>query len=251
MFSTTSFLSPAERVSSLIVAFAVPALLLTLSLLAFRTVAGDSGTSREVLVSFRVAPTTQAEPAKPAEEAEPEEQEKEVVRQPAPPQPNAQQTNARQNSRTPDVEIAIPVAQLVQAVPAGVVTPVAVASQEGQRVPQDASAQPAARSASIPAQERVKRARDSAYAQDVYRRIEAHQRYEQVLQRQNIEGSVTVAFTIDARGRIKNAQITNSSGNKVLDRVALRHLKDASPFARPPAGAPHSFEIPLTYRQRD
>ncbi|WP_459789942.1 energy transducer TonB family protein [Alteriqipengyuania sp. 357] len=92
---------------------------------------------------------------------------------------------------------------------------------------------------------------DDAYGQAIHRRIRREQRYEQVLRRQRLAGTVVVAFTIDPHGRLRDRRIVRSSGHSVLDRIALRHLAAGAPFPRPPRGEPRSFQIPMTYRQRE
>jgi TonB family protein len=92
--------------------------------------------------------------------------------------------------------------------------------------------------------------RDS-YGRLVFARIRAAQRYERVLERDSIAGTVTVTFKINRRGHLRAPRIAVSSGNKLLDLVAIRHLAAAAPFPRPPHGRERSFIIPLTYRQSE
>ncbi|WP_417620843.1 energy transducer TonB [Parasphingorhabdus sp.] len=112
------------------------------------------------------------------------------------------------------------------------------------------SARPnAALAAGDPAQN--EKAVHDSYGSLVFARIRAAQKYERVLARDSIAGTVTMSFTINRRGRLRAERIAASSGNALLDRVAMRHLAAADPFPRPPNRRARSFIIPLTYRQSE
>lgn len=53
-----------------------------------------------------------------------------------------------------------------------------------------------------------------------------------------LEGEATIAFTLDRQGRLISASIAQSSGNKLLDRLALRTIRTAAPYPTPPADMP-------------
>jgi len=51
-----------------------------------------------------------------------------------------------------------------------------------------------------------------------------------------LAGRVTVAFTLDASGRLLAAAIARPSGMALIDRAGLLALRRAAPFPAPPAG---------------
>lgn len=77
-----------------------------------------------------------------------------------------------------------------------------------------------------------------------------HQHYPRAARRHRIEGTVTLAFALDARGRVVRAEVDGTSGSRVLDRAALDLLGRAEPFpvAASDATAELPFEIELEYR---
>ena len=59
-------------------------------------------------------------------------------------------------------------------------------------------------------------------------------------------GSTTVHFGINAGGGLSFVQVSRSSGNSKLDQLALRTVRSAAPFARPPEslrGRPFTIRI--------
>lgn len=54
----------------------------------------------------------------------------------------------------------------------------------------------------------------------------------------HLEGEALVAFTLDRAGRLLSASIEQTSGNKMLDRLALRTVRTAAPFPPPPVSLP-------------
>ncbi len=66
----------------------------------------------------------------------------------------------------------------------------------------------------------------------------------------NMSGTVLLQFEIGPDGSLRTARVARSSGNILLDRIALRTLRQASPYPRPPAGAAGAdlvFEIPINF----
>ncbi len=60
--------------------------------------------------------------------------------------------------------------------------------------------------------------------------------------------TASVAFTLDAEGRLKGLRLAASSGSPVFDREAMRAVRAAAPFPRPPAGVDPQrlrFEAPV------
>lgn len=62
-------------------------------------------------------------------------------------------------------------------------------------------------------------------------------------QRAGARGKATVGFKVSASGAATSVRIIRSSGSAKIDNIALRHIKRASPFARPPKGARRSFSV--------
>lgn len=89
---------------------------------------------------------------------------------------------------------------------------------------------------------------DDYYAQ-VLRWVETHKRHPG-----GVTGMVTVAFTLDRRGRVSNARILTGSGRAALDAATLSQIRAAEPFPRPPAGTTwrtREFRVRLDYRPRE
>lgn len=89
---------------------------------------------------------------------------------------------------------------------------------------------------------------DDYYAQ-VLRWVETHKRHPG-----GVTGMVTVAFTLDRRGRVSNERILTGSGRAALDAATLGQIKAAEPFPRPPAGTTwrmREFRVRLDYRPRE
>ncbi|MBA3055478.1 MAG: energy transducer TonB [Sphingomonadales bacterium] len=64
------------------------------------------------------------------------------------------------------------------------------------------------------------------------------------------EGRVDVGFRIDRGGNLISAEVAHSSGNALLDRLALRGVRKAAPFPPPPDGLDEqslAFIIPVHF----
>lgn len=67
----------------------------------------------------------------------------------------------------------------------------------------------------------------------------------------HLEGEAFVAFTLDRAGRLLTASIEQTSGNKLLDRLALRTVRTAAPFPPPPVELPdHALRFSLAFNFR-
>ncbi len=69
-----------------------------------------------------------------------------------------------------------------------------------------------------------------SYLEMVRFRIERYKRYPQIARVRNIEGCVTIRFVITPEGVAQEIEIAKRSGNKTLDRAALKAVKNASPL---------------------
>ncbi|MBW2108567.1 MAG: energy transducer TonB [Deltaproteobacteria bacterium] len=83
-----------------------------------------------------------------------------------------------------------------------------------------------------------------SYLEMVRLKIERHKRYPGSARARQIEGCVTIRFVITPEGHAQTVQVVKTSGYRMLDKAALRAVKDAAPFPKPPR---HLFsgEIPL------
>lgn len=61
-------------------------------------------------------------------------------------------------------------------------------------------------------------------------------------------GTAVIAFRVDVGGGLASASVARSSGSAELDRAALRLVRRAAPFPKPPAGAQRSFSIQIQGR---
>lgn len=66
--------------------------------------------------------------------------------------------------------------------------------------------------------------------------------------RVNARGTAVVAFSIAANGGLSSVSLARSSGSTALDQAALRLVRGAGPFPKPPVGARHSFSIQIKGR---
>jgi len=85
------------------------------------------------------------------------------------------------------------------------------------------------------------------------RHLEAHRYYPVPARRQGIEGTVRLAFRIQADGRLAAVEVRESSGSRLLDRAAVRTVERASPLPRELAAALAGQELtlPVTFRLVD
>lgn len=83
----------------------------------------------------------------------------------------------------------------------------------------------------------------SAYQAALWRSINAHR-----LRGSAMRGTVVVRFRLTADGTLLAADVTTSSGNMLLDKVALRAVRQSAPFPAAPGGIATTdltFEIPI------
>ncbi|MBL7179074.1 MAG: energy transducer TonB [Desulfobacterales bacterium] len=73
-----------------------------------------------------------------------------------------------------------------------------------------------------------------SYLEMVRFRIERCKKYPQIARVRNIEGCVTIRFVITPEGGVRGVEVAKRSGNKALDQAALKAVKDAAPFPKPP-----------------
>lgn len=74
-----------------------------------------------------------------------------------------------------------------------------------------------------------------SYYEMVRLKIEKSKEYPDKAKRSQIQGRVTVQFIIAMTGELQKAQVVKSSQHPLLDEAAIRAVKNAAPFPRPPA----------------
>ncbi len=65
-------------------------------------------------------------------------------------------------------------------------------------------------------------------------KIEKHKIYPPLARKRHIEGNVTIRFIITPEGILNKAEIVRPSSHSVLNMAALKAIKDAAPFPKPP-----------------
>ena len=88
------------------------------------------------------------------------------------------------------------------------------------------------------------------YFEMVRLRIESCKKYPDAASSRQIEGRTTVRFVIKPDGHISSLKIAKSARHRALDQAALRAVKEASPFPRPPMNlfkGPIPLEITIIF----
>nr|WP_246543694.1 energy transducer TonB [Novosphingobium profundi] len=94
----------------------------------------------------------------------------------------------------------------------------------------------------------------SNYAGTVHRHISRYKGFPSELSRKGIEGTVMTRLTLAPGGRLGTVEILRSSGSDLLDRLAVRQIRLAAPFPRPPMALRAmrlSFLVPMVYSAHD
>jgi protein TonB len=76
-------------------------------------------------------------------------------------------------------------------------------------------------------------------------RLGRFKKYPPAARSRGTEGQVLIAFTVDSQGRVLDANVASSSGSSLLDRAALKAIKDAQPLPPPPMDKLHNGTINL------
>ena len=82
-----------------------------------------------------------------------------------------------------------------------------------------------------------------AYIKDL---IHRHLVYPAKARKMGWEGKVITSFIVSSGGNVRDVRISKSSGYRILDDNAVKAVKDASPFPKPPVEA--QIIIPILYR---
>lgn len=122
--------------------------------------------------------------------------------------------------------------------------PLERASETPQRAASNNSS--AAKARNTPDKKPSKRAGNAAasnYPGQVNRRL-ARQKKPRVRK----AGEAFIAFTVAANGRLTSSGVAKSSGDRAFDQLALKFVKSAAPFPKPPAGAQTSFTVRIVFK---
>jgi TonB family protein len=109
---------------------------------------------------------------------------------------------------------------------------------------------PAARAGATASDAAPRGADVAAYRGLVAARIAAAKRYPAGARERGESGRPVLAFTLTPTGAVAGATIARSSGHAELDAETLAMLRRAAPFPKPPAGAPRSFSIGVSFDLR-
>lgn len=137
----------------------------------------------------------------------------------------------------------VPVAGAPADAPGGLIAPTAPSPEETAKLSED----PMSETAAPP--RHTAGTLDTAlseYQASLWRKLDANRP-----RGATMKGTVLIRFRLLADGTLLTAQVSQSSGNILLDRIVLRSVRQAAPFPRPPGSIPPSelvFEIPITIR---
>ena len=89
----------------------------------------------------------------------------------------------------------------------------------------------------------------STYISLIVQEIERKKFYPPLARRLGIEGKVVVRIVVDREGKLKEVSVVKSSGNKILDRAALKLIKKCDFPPLPPEYQKEVFdvEVPIRY----
>jgi protein TonB len=86
----------------------------------------------------------------------------------------------------------------------------------------------------------------SAHFESIRREIQEQIIYPIVARRKGWQGKVKISFVVDLDGSIRDLEVLESSGYKLLDDKAIATVKKAAPFPHPPVIA--KLIIPVLFR---
>jgi protein TonB len=144
-----------------------------------------------------------------------------------PPAPNPDAAVALQTRPQPDVTPQQQAAAATTSAPPTInerIAPVAVAPTQG--VPNDKNSEAVV-----------------TWRTQVLALVEKNKRYPETARSRREQGTAQVSFTLDRKGMVVSARVTQSSGSGALDEEALALLKRAQPFPAPPATFPGELVV--------
>jgi protein TonB len=164
---------------------------------------------------------SEAQPVAKPEETPPDETPE------LPPAPNPDAAVALQTRPQPDVTPQQQAAAATTSAPPTInerIAPVAVAPTQG--VPNDKNSEAVV-----------------TWRTQVLALVEKNKRYPETARSRREQGTAQVSFTLDRKGMVVSARVTQSSGSGALDEEALALLKRAQPFPAPPATFPGELVV--------
>ncbi|WOH48679.1 energy transducer TonB [Bradyrhizobium sp. sBnM-33] len=164
---------------------------------------------------------SEAQPVAKPEETPPDETPE------LPPAPNPDAAVALQTRPQPDVTPQQQAAAATTSAPPAInerIAPVAVAPTKG--VPNDKNSEAVV-----------------TWRTQVLALVEKNKRYPETARSRREQGTAQVSFTLDRKGMVVSARVTQSSGSGALDEEALALLKRAQPFPAPPATFPGELVV--------
>ncbi|ADK80868.1 TonB family protein [Sediminispirochaeta smaragdinae DSM 11293] len=135
------------------------------------------------------------------------------------------------------------------AAPTGVSTPI----ETGERAVETATERPdrvASGSQSEDDENRSERPSTVEYRRLVLNRLEACKIYPLAARKRELEGDVTLYFTIQPDGSIGELLLKDSTAHKFLIAAAMKSVHQAEPFPAPPGDGTTDIEMVVTIRYR-
>jgi len=93
-----------------------------------------------------------------------------------------------------------------------------------------------------------------SYTLELINNIRKHQSYPKKALREGLEGSLRIQIKIDTAGEIIDSSFIERSGERVLDRAAMKMLRKAQPFPAIPKELgllEFEFEVPMNFSMTD
>lgn len=184
---------------------------------------------------------------------------------PGPQPPAIDPLEAQMLAALTDVDVPVPLARPLPRPrppaekPAVQKAPKTKAERKTQREPASAAAEkPAApvrasnrnRAEKTVASSSVARGDSNRWKARVVAHLERRKRYPSAARARGEQGTVLVAFRIDAGGRVLSASLARSSGHSALDEAALAMVERASPVPAPPSGEGTTLTAPVRFVRR-
>ncbi|HEY5929518.1 MAG TPA: TonB family protein [Burkholderiales bacterium] len=94
----------------------------------------------------------------------------------------------------------------------------------------------------------------TSYEKSLSDLIKRNERYPDRARRQRWQGTVIIALSLSAEGKVKDISIAESSGRDILDDAALEMVRRASPLPRAPEGLrgkERSVRVPIAFKLPD
>lgn len=87
-----------------------------------------------------------------------------------------------------------------------------------------------------------------AYKSELRNLISRNKRYPSKAQKMRKEGTVVVSFAISKGGSISNIRVSKSSGNKDLDKAAVKAVRRVGTFKPRPDNVPGNLSVPINFK---